>query len=70
MQLPVRDAPWQIVHQCSACRHVVLHDRIKEAHCIAPGILGLVHRHIGMLKQFVHRLFIARYKQMPMLGEL
>ena len=59
MQLPQFYGTAQIAHQFGMRLHVMLHGGIEKMHCIAPGILGLVHRQIGMLKQFTHRLFVA-----------
>ena|SRR3989338_7805715 len=32
---------------------------IKKPYRIAPGTLGLIHRPVGLLKQGIHRLFVA-----------
>ncbi len=37
-----------------AVLELLVHDRIEDLHVIAAPILGLIHRHIGMLEQFDH----------------
>ena len=36
-----------------------LHERIEEAQCVASGFLGLVHRDVGLLHQFIERRLVS-----------
>lgn len=54
-QLAARQALAQVSLQVRAGIHRRLHFRVKEALGVAARSLGLVHRQVGPLEQFVHR---------------
>lgn len=46
----------------------LLPSRIIKSHGIATGILGLIHRHVGMFEQGIHRFFTAMKQAAPDAG--
>ena len=53
LKLALLDRPAQCFLQAHVGVDGVLHLLVEEAHAVAASLLGLVHRDIGLLQQFI-----------------